>query len=172
MDIRRKRLRQNASRLASSVDTGPRQHGPCQPARFCKKSLLLLLPAFSAGRWCCWSLVLLMHEGTLSRAADDVPGRITRQRQRGVKRARTPVEATLGTSMANPHRPESCSPTEYSFRIDKKNVPSSPRNICRVLSEFRKPSPTKVISTNMTTYALQVTIKTNLLAEPKHQAPN
>ena len=46
------------SRLASSVDMGPCQHGPCQPARFCKKSLLLL-PASSAAccccccRWCC-----------------------------------------------------------------------------------------------------------------------
>ena len=35
------------SRFASSVDMGPCQHGPCQPERFCKKSLLLL-PVSSA----------------------------------------------------------------------------------------------------------------------------
>ena len=41
-------------RFASSVDMGLCQHGPCQPARFCKKSLLLL-PASSGASCCCCS---------------------------------------------------------------------------------------------------------------------
>ena len=41
-------------RFASSVNMGLCQHGPCQPARFCKKSLLLL-PASSGASCCCCS---------------------------------------------------------------------------------------------------------------------
>ena len=75
------------SRFASSVDMGSRQHGPCQPARFCKKSLLLLLASSSAYCCCCAIQVLLLHEGT--NTCRRVPERITRQRQRCLKRARS-----------------------------------------------------------------------------------
>ena len=53
VEIRRRRLR-TGCRFASSVDTGPCQQGPCQPARFSKMSLLLL-PASSAVFRCCYS---------------------------------------------------------------------------------------------------------------------
>ena len=57
------------SRFASSVDMGTCQHGPCQPARFCRKSLHQQQQQLLLHASCCMLLLLLVAAAVAAGAA-------------------------------------------------------------------------------------------------------